>query len=138
MAASSPPRRARPAFRLPLGSLPVGTVAALVVVLLLAGAIGYVYSHEPTRDALAVDLVAAPEGGASTISGTVIAVTDSTITIADASGGERTLTFAPGAPIEAMTRLAAAPSAGAIVNIGVDDTPFGQFVTGIVTIEAAP
>lgn len=113
-------------------------VGTLITVLLLAGVIGYVYSHEPTRDSLAVDLVAATEDGLSTLSGTVIAVTDSTITIADASGGERTLALAPGAPVEAMARLAGAPDAGTIVNIGVDDSPFGQFVTGIVSIEAAP
>lgn len=41
-------------------------------------------------------------------------------------------------PVEVLERLEAALDDGAMVNVGVDDTAFGQVLTGIVAIEAVP
>lgn len=118
--------------------LPLGTLVAAVAILLGTGIAGYVYSHEPARDLLAVELTDAQDGRAGYLAGVVTSVDGGEITLVDASGVERAVTLVEGARLEDLRRLDGPPAPGATVNVGVDDTRFGQFVTGVVTIEAAP
>lgn len=97
---------------------------------------GYVYAHEPERDVLLVDFEATPQPPPATISGSVVAIEDGTLTLATPDGGQVTLALPADAPIEDLVRLEEALPEGATVNVGVDDTQFGQVLTGIVWIGA--
>lgn len=100
----------------------------------LAGLIGYVYSHEPPRDTLIVDIQSTPVPPPSTVSGSVLAVDGSSVTLATPGGGQVTLALPADFPVEDLARLDAALPQGATVNVGVDHTQFGQVLTGIVWI----
>lgn len=113
-------------------------IGSLAVIFILTAVIGYVYSHEPVRDTLTVELSTAEATGNPYLSGTIVTVDATSLTIVDATGAERTVPFSVDVPIEQLLRSGAAPAPGTMVNIGVNDTRFGQFVTGIVAIEAAP
>ncbi len=114
------------------------TIVVAFSLLITSGLIGYVYSHEPERDVLHVELSTASDEGPSYLSGTVSSVDDGAVVFVDASGNERTVTLVRDAPIEDLVRLNGAPDAGATVNVGIEDTQFGQVLTGIVMIEPIP
>ena len=124
-------------MRLPARPSPMTTIAALSL-LVVSGIIGYVYSHEPSRDVLHVELDTAADESPSYLSGTIASIDSNTVVFVDASGVERTVTLMSDAPVEDLVRLNGAPTAGTTVNIGVDDTQFGQVLTGIVVVESGP
>ena len=111
---------------------------ALVLALFATSAtVGYVYSHEPSRDTLLVEFEGEPAPQPTYVIGAVAAIEGDTLRLATGAGGEREVALSPDTPVEGLERLEAALDAGASVNVGVDDTDFGQVLTGIVTIEEA-
>ncbi|MGE3962291.1 MAG: hypothetical protein AB7F65_11485 [Dehalococcoidia bacterium] len=115
--------------------LPAALIAALFVT---AALIGYVYSHEPARDTLLVEFEGTPVPQPTYVIGSVAAVDGDTLRLSTGAGGSRELRLPAGAPVEELRRLAAPPTDGTSVNVGVDETAFGQVLTGIVAFEAAP
>lgn len=113
--------------------IPAGLALGLFV---LTGLMGYVYSHEPARDTLLVEYQGTPAPQPTYVIGSVAAVDGGTLGLDVGGGGQREVTFPADMPIEVLERLEGALDAGAAVNVGVDDTSFGQVLTGIVAIEA--
>ena len=112
---------------------------ALVAVLFaLTAIVGYVYSHEPSRDQLLVQYEGTPALQPAYLIGSVVGLEGGTLSIATASGGTREVVVPRDTPIEVLKRSEAPPEAGARVNVGVDDTDFGLVLTGIVTIAETP
>lgn len=103
---------------------------------LLAGLGGYVYAHEPERDALGIDIQATPEPPPESISGSIVAIEGDTVTLATPDGRQVPVTLPSGAPVEDLQRLQEAFPAGATVNVGVEATTFGQVLTGVVWVGA--
>jgi len=99
---------------------------------------GYVYSHEPVRDTLLVEFEGTPVAQPTYLVGSIAAVEGDTLRLDVGGGGQREVTVLADTPIEVLERLDAVLDAGATVNVGVDDTAFGQVLTGIVAIEAVP
>jgi hypothetical protein len=115
---------------------PIVLYAALAAVVLgLSGIAGYVYRHEPVRDVLAVQVESTPVPSPATVSGLVVGVEGDTYVLVTASGAEVTLTIPAGAPVEDLQRLAEALVEGVTVNVGVENTTYGQVLTGIVVID---
>jgi hypothetical protein len=115
---------------------PIVLYAALAAVVLgLSGIAGYIYRHEPVRDVLAVHVESTPVPSPATVSGLVVGVEGDTYVLVTASGAEVTLTIPPGAPVEDLQRLAEALVEGATVNVGVENTTYGQVLTGIVVVD---
>ena len=122
----------RSVLRSPLALYALLAAAAFV----LAGMGGYVYSHEPERDVLLVDIQSTPAPPPGTVSGFIVAIDDASLTLATPDGGQAVLDLPAGLPVEDLERLEAALPEGATVNVGVDDTQFGQVLTGVVWIGA--
>ncbi|MEX1022941.1 MAG: hypothetical protein WD058_07315 [Dehalococcoidia bacterium] len=115
---------------------PLLLYATLALAFFAATTLGsYVYAHEPPRDALVLDVQATPVPDATTVAGTIVSIEGGELVLATADGGRVTLTLAPGAPIEDLVRAQEALPAGASVNVGVDNTAFGQVFTGVVAVE---
>ena len=117
--------------RLRASALPVALFLALFV---LAGVIGYVYSHEPARDTLVVDFEGTPLPAARYVIGAVSSIEGDSVRLNVGGGGSREVAVGA-APIEDLQRLEAIPADGTRVNVGVDDTAFGQVLTGVVAFE---
>lgn len=115
--------------------LPAGLVLGLFV---LTAVMGYVYSHEPARDDLSVEFEGAPAPQPAYEVGSVLALEGDTLRLSVGSGVQREVVLPLDTPLEDLGRLAGAPEPGMPVNVGVDDTSFGQVLTGVVTIEEAP
>lgn len=123
---------------MPQRSGPVLLYAALVtVVLAAAGVGGYVYRHDPVRDTLLVEVAATPAPAPTSISGSISRIEGATYTLVTPTGREVTLTLPAGTPVEALQRLIEPPEEGTAVNVGVEDTSFGQVLTGIVAVEGS-
>lgn len=114
--------------------LPAGLALGLFV---LTAVMGYVYSHEPARDALLVEFEGTPAPQPAYLIGSVSALEGDTLRLDVGGGGQREVTVLADTPVEVLERLQAALDAGAMVNVGVDDTSFGQVLTGIVAIQPA-
>lgn len=112
--------------------LPLGLAVALFV---LTGVMGYVYSHEPARDTLLVEFEGTPAPRPNYLIGSIAGIEGDTLRLDVGAGGRREVTLPADTPLEDLERLNAAFEAGAMVNVGVDDTSFGQVLTGIVAIE---
>jgi len=106
--------------------------AALLAVTFGAGLVGgYVYSHEPQRDTLLVQVEApatAPDGA---LRGGV-AVDALTVEVEGAH-----IALPAGLPLDDLVRVDTLPD-GTVVNVGVDRTEFGQVLTGVVAVEETP
>jgi hypothetical protein len=100
--------------------------------------VGYVYSHDPSRDTLLVEYQGTPQPQPTYLLGAVEVIEDGSLTLATASGGHRVVVVPSGTPVEDLDRVDAIPDTGATVNVGVDDTQFGLVLTGVVAIETAP
>jgi len=105
-----------------------------VAVALAAGIASYVYKHEPPRDQLQVTIQATAAPEPSVVSGSLTAIDGDSLTLTTADGTV-TLALTPSAPIEELQHAGAPLPDGAQVNVGVEDTEFGQVLTGIVAIE---
>lgn len=114
--------------------LPVGFLVALVAATTL---LGYVYSHEPARDTLTVAFEGTPPPQPTYVIGAVATVEGDTVRLDVGAGGSREVSVSADTPVEDLERLDAPPADGTTVNVGVDDTSFGQVLTGIVAIEEA-
>lgn len=108
------------------------------VVVLLTGIAGYVYSHEPARDTLLVEFEGTPAPQPTYITGSFASVEDALLRVDTAAGRQHEVPSSADLPVEDLRRLPALPSDGATVNVGVDDTSFGQVLTGVVIVEGAP
>lgn len=106
--------------------------AALLVVTFGAGAIGgYVYSHEPQRAALLIQ-VEAPSGAPDGALRGGVAVDAVTVQVEAAP-----FALPAGLPLDDLVRVDTLPD-GTVVNVGVDRTEFGQVLTGVVAVEETP
>lgn len=113
-------------------------LAFALILLFASGFVGYVYSHEPARDELAVRFEGIPPPGPTYLVGSVASVGDGVLTLALRAGGEREVALPASVSVEDLQRLDGALQTGARVNVGVDDTPFGLVLTGLVTFEGRP
>ena len=112
--------------------------AALFLLLFaLAGVVGYVYSHEPARDTLVVDFEGTPPPAPDYVIGAVSEIEGGTVRLNTGGGGSRELDV-DGASVEDLQRLEEIPADGTHVNVGVDETSFGQVLTGVVAFEDLP
>lgn len=106
--------------------------AALLAVTFGAGVIcGYVYSHEPQRDALLIQV----EGPSSEPDGALrggVAVDALTVQVEGAP-----VALPAALPLDELVRVDTLPD-GTVVNVGVDRTEFGQVLTGVVAVEETP
>jgi hypothetical protein len=124
---------------MPERSGPILLYATLAAIVLVASGIGgYVYKHDPVRDTLLVEVDATPAPTPSTVSGSITRIDGATYTLVTPAGREITLTLAPGTAVEALERLSEALDEGTTVNVGVEDTSYGQVLTGIVAVEGNP
>lgn len=106
--------------------------AALLAVTFGAGVVGgYVYSHEPQRDALLVQ-VEAPAGAPDGAVRGGVAADALTVQMEGAP-----ITLPAGLLLDDLVRVDTLPD-GTVVNVGVDRTEFGQVLTGVVAVEQAP
>ena len=107
--------------------------AALIGGVFLAGLLaGYVYSHEPRRDTLVLRVEPPARDPAAPRYRGGVAIDAQTVEVESAP-----VTLPAGLPLEDLERVDAHAS-GTPVNVGVDRTEFGQVLTGIVAVEAAP
>ncbi len=113
---------------------PLLYAALFLGVLLLSGVGGYVYSHEPQRDTLLLQIERTPEPAPDAISGSVVAIDGGSLTLAQADGSTVMLALSADVPVEDLARLEAAIPDGSPVNVGVDNTQFGQVLTGVVWV----
>jgi hypothetical protein len=108
--------------------------AALFGGIALAGGIGgYVYSHDPGRDALVVQIDRTPpeSSGDRLVPGVMI----DALTV-DADG--QTLILPAGIHVDDLSRAQGGLPDGVAVNVGVERTEFGQVLTGIVAVQETP
>jgi hypothetical protein len=115
-----------------------GLAAAAGVVALIAGIVGYVYSHEPARDVLEVQFATADVDRPALTPGVVLAVDGEVLRVIAADGTERSTPLPAHVVLEDLVRLGEPPIEGARVNVGVDETVYGQVITGIVSLEQTP
>ena len=106
--------------------------AVLLAVTFGAGTIGgYVYSHEPQRDALLIQ-VDAPSSVADGALRGGVAVDALTVQVEGAP-----IALPAGLPLDDLVRVDTLPD-GTVVNVGVDRTEFGQVLTGVVAVDETP
>lgn len=124
---------------MPNPASPLVLYGILVAAILLgSGAAGYVYKHEPARDQLIINIQATPAPAPETLTGAIVSIDGDTLVLSTPDGGQLTLTLpAYYIPIEDLTRSTTALTAGSQVNVGVNNTTFGQVLTGIVAIQDA-
>lgn len=109
--------------------------AAVLVVFVLALAGGYVYSHEPARDNVVLDIDrSAPDSTETIVSGTIVEVTDGRLVL-DQAGSRVEIALPDGVPVEELQRTSTPLSPGTQVNVGGEETRFGFVLTGIVAVE---
>lgn len=118
---------------------PILLYAILAAVFVVASGVGgYVYRHEPARDTLLVQIESTPPAAPTTVSGLISRIEGETYTLVTPAGRELTLTIPAGTPVENLQRLTEAMEEGTTVNVGVEDTTYGQVLTGIVAVEGSP
>jgi hypothetical protein len=111
--------------------------AVLLIVFLLAGVVGYVYSYAPVPDQLVTRIDRTAESSERIVSGTLIEVTDDRLVL-DSAGQRIEIALASGTPVDELTRVTDPFAPDTQVNVGVEQTNFGLVLTGIVAVEAAP
>ncbi|MFA7250276.1 MAG: hypothetical protein WC273_11680 [Dehalococcoidia bacterium] len=123
---------------------PLLVPGALCAVLFVGGlASGYVYTYHPARNTLDVTVAASAAGApaehapSGTVSGTVTSV-DGGRLVLSTSNGPVTLTIPTGLPVDELVRAPEGLAAGTRVNVGVQSTPYGLVLTGLVAVEGAP
>lgn len=121
--------------RLRASLLPITLFVALFA---LAAVVGYVYSHQPARDTLLVEFEGTPSPTPAYVIGAVERVEGESLRLNLGSGGSREVHVGTHVPVEDLQRLEAIPPDGTSVNVGVDDTAFGQVLTGVVAFEESP
>jgi len=109
----------------------------VAAILFGSGVAGYVYKHEPARDQLIINIQATPAPVPETLTGAIVSIDGDTLVLSTPDGGQLTLTLPTDVPIEDLTRSTAPLTAGSQVNVGVNNTTFGQVLTGIVAIQDA-
>lgn len=117
---------------------PLLASGGLLALLFVAGAaLGYVYTHEPVRDTLDVQVSASSAApGVRTVTGTVAGVEGGRLVLTTA-GGTVTLPLPAGTPVDELVRAADGFAAGTRVNVGVESTQYGLVLTGLVAVEGA-
>ncbi len=109
---------------------------ALVVLFLVAFAIGYVYNHDPERDLVEVviDRSALPEGDGDLLSGTILTIDGETIRVATTEGARdlelSDVRFEELRPLDDPSDVAA----GVMLNLGGERTPVERVISGVVLI----
>jgi len=109
----------------------------VAAILFGSGAAGYVYKHEPARDQLIINIQATPAPAPETLTGAIVSIDGDTLILSIPDGGQLTLTLPADIPVEDLTRNTTPLTAGSQVNVGVNNTTFGQVLTGIVAIQDA-
>jgi hypothetical protein len=127
-------RRAPHGQRLAQSALSAAVFASVAA--LLGGLAGFVYAHEPARDALTIVVEAAPPPESTTLGGTVQQADAGRIVVSTQSDPVE-LSFPPTVPLEQLEALApAALVPGTRVNVGAERTATGTIVSGIVVLDA--
>ena len=113
--------------------LPAGLMA--LVAALGCGAAGFVYSHEPARDEIALTIDRnRPAGAPTIISGTVTRVSAGRLVV-EGEGGATDLALPPTATVEDLQAVTpAALTPGARVNVGAERSDYGVALTGVVVV----
>lgn len=110
------------------------SILALVAAL-GCGLAGFVYTHEPARDEVAVTVDRARPAAAPTIvSGTVTRTGEGRL-IVEGPGGTTDLALPANVTVEELQSIApSALTAGASVNIGAERSDYGVALTGVVVV----
>ena len=114
----------------------ISTAIFAVVAALVGGVAGFVYTHEPARDTLAISVEAPPAPATTTVGGTIERIESGRIVIGTQSG-PIDLALPASVRLEQVVPLtpdALAP--GARVNVGAERTETGTIVSGIVVVGA--
>jgi hypothetical protein len=113
---------------------------ALLVAFALGAAAGFVFAHDPAREAVVVRVEGEPpvggESGEAVVGGEVASLEGSRLVV-ETDRGQLEVELAAVA-IEELARVdARGLEVGETVNLGGEQTPFGLALSGVVAIEGA-
>ena len=112
----------------------LGPLALMAVAAVACGVAGFVYAHEPQRDAVVVTLDRRPADPVRTVGGRVVEVGAGRLVV-EGEGGRAEFPLEAGTPVEDLQP--AAPGSfgpGTRVNVGVERSDYGVALTGVVAV----